>query len=51
MIKAWGLKNEEMASCTEGGNTIRIPIGSSQPTINGQATTIQDHRYEEKRPM
>jgi competence protein ComEC len=31
----------ETAVGTRDGNTVRIPIGSSQPTVNGQATTIQ----------
>lgn len=31
----------ETAVGTRDGNTVRIPIGSRQPTINGQATTIQ----------
>ena len=31
----------ETAVGTRDGNTVRIPIGSSWPTVNGQATTIQ----------
>jgi|LSQX01.3.fsa_nt_gb hypothetical protein len=31
----------ETAVGTRDSNTVRIPIGSNQPTVNGQATTIQ----------